>query len=106
MCFASGERTTRMIISVINMSKGAVPDADLQRAIRAVNRQVTWDFTPYWGFGAQLRLEGRTGRGRGAVDPADMRGDAVLYLRNETNPSDVEGYHDKHFSGIPFGAVY
>src|SRR5438067_1336836 len=97
-----------MIISVINMSEGGVSDPDLLRAIRAVNRQITDDFAPYWGFGAQLRLEGKTGRGKGrsTIDPADMRGDAILYLRNIIKITDAEGYHDRHFSGIPFGIVF
>jgi len=97
-----------MIISVINISHGAVPDAELQRAIRAVNRQICEDFGPYWGFGSQLRLEDKTGRGRGQspVDPADMRGDAILYLRDVVKVSDADGYHDRHFSGIPYGIVF
>jgi hypothetical protein len=97
-----------MIISVINMSSGAVSDAELQRAIRAVNRQIAEDFAPYWGFGSRLRLEGKTGRtkGRSAIDPADMRGDAILYLRNIIEVSDADGYHDRHFSGIPYGIVF
>lgn len=57
-----------MIISVINLSGGAASDAKLQGAIRAVNRQIVEDFQPYWGFGAQLRLEGKSGRGRAKVD--------------------------------------
>jgi hypothetical protein len=95
-----------MIISVINLSNGKVSDDRLQRAIRAINRQIAEDFKPYWGFGAQLRLEGKTGRGRGEVDPADMRGDAVLYLRGVVKKGDDDGYHDRHFSGIPYGIVY
>lgn len=95
-----------MIISVINLSDGAVPDGELQRALRAVNRQIAEDFGPYWGFGAQLRLEGKSGRKRATVEPADMRGDAILYLRNVARVSDAEGYHDRHFSGIPFGFVF
>jgi len=95
-----------MIISVINLSNGAVSDALLQYAIRAVNRQIADDFEPYWGFGAQLRLEGKTGRSRADVDPADIRGDAILYVRKTTDMSDAEGYHDRHFSGIPYGFVF
>jgi hypothetical protein len=95
-----------MIISVINMSDGAVPDHELQCAIRAVNRQIAEDFLPYWGFGAQLRLEGKSGRKRRDVDPADMRGDAILYLRKHTDLVDAEGFHDSHFSGIPYGFVF
>jgi hypothetical protein len=95
-----------MIISVINMTNGAVSDADLQRAIRAVNRQISGDFAPYWSFGAQLRLEGRAGRAKRALDQADMRGDAILYLRDVVRIRDAEGYHDRHFSGIPYGIVF
>ena len=98
-----------MIISVINVSNGAVPDADLQRAIRAINRQIAGDFAPYWGFGSELRLEGKTGRkkqGRSSIDPADMRGDAILYLRDVVRVTDAEGFHDRHFSGIPYGIVF
>jgi hypothetical protein len=49
-----------MIISVINMS-AAISDGALIRAIRAINRQIAEDFAPFWSFGAQLRLEGKTG---------------------------------------------
>jgi hypothetical protein len=95
-----------MIISVINLSHGAASDAKLQSAIRAINRQIREDFEPYWGFGARLRLEGKSGRAHRVVDPADMRGDAILYLRDVVKITDSEGYHDRHFSGIPYGVVY
>lgn len=97
-----------MIISVINLSNGAVSDAELQGKIRAVNRQIAEDFAPYWGFGAQLRLEGRTSKkgGRAIVDPSDMRGDAILYLRDVIRIKDTEGFHDRHFTGIPYGIVF
>jgi len=95
-----------MIVSVINLTEGSLTDAQVQTAIRAVNRQVREDFAPYWGFGGELRLEGKTGRGRGSIDPADMRGDAILYLRNEVRVSDTAGFHDKWFCGIPYCVVY
>jgi len=94
-----------MIISVINLSGGAVRDALLQRAIRAVNRQIAYDFAPYWGFGAELRLEGKTGRGRTAIEPADMRGDAILYIRNHKDP-EFDGVHETTVAGIPYGSVF
>ena len=62
-----------MIISVINLSGGAVSDKDLHDRIRAVNRQLTYDFAPYWGFTAQLRLEGKTGRKKLGFDQALVR---------------------------------
>jgi len=97
-----------MIISVINMSSGAIADTELLRAIRAINRQIAEDFAPYWSFGAQLRLEGMTGRAkeRNAMDPADMRGDAILYVRDVVRITDAEGFHERHFSGIPYGIVF
>ena len=95
-----------MIISVINITNGAVADKDLQRALRAVNRQIAEDFAPYWGFGSQLRLEGRAGGGKDRVNLPDMRGDAVLYLQDVLKVAEVEGYHARHFSGVPYSFVF
>src|SRR5262245_13325360 len=98
-----------MIISVINMSSGAISDSALIRAIRAINRQLAEDFAPFCRFAAQLRLEGKTGhRGktRSSIDPADMRGDAILYVRDVVRITDAEGFHDRHFSGIPYAIVF
>ncbi len=95
-----------MIVSVINLSGGKRSDAEVLCAIRAVNRQLAEDFEPYWGFGARLRLEGKTGRKKSAMDPADMRGDAVLYIRDRADVQQAEGYHDRYFRGIPYGFVF
>src|SRR5262245_14993678 len=95
-----------MIVSVINLSNGRVSDKKLQDAIRAVNRQIAEDFEPHWRFGGMLRLEGRTSRAKGMFRQSDMRGDAVLYLWDEVDPEGVDGYHDKNYDGIPYGAVY
>jgi hypothetical protein len=94
-----------MIVSVINLATGKLTDESVQAAIRAVNRQIIQDFVPYWGFGAQLRLEGKSNRRRSNAT-SDMRGDAVLYLCNEVKNSGVDGYHDKTYRGIPYGVVY
>jgi len=50
------------------------------KALRAINRQITEDFEPYWSLGAGLRLEGRSGTKPSKQNLSDMRGDAVLYL--------------------------
>ena len=92
-----------VIISVINQSSGRIFDEEVQRAIRAINRQIKEDFEPYWSLGATLRLEGGSGRKQ---EPADMRGDAIVYLRDEVRVSDTLGYHDTHNRGIPFGVVF
>jgi len=62
-----------------NITEGALSDEQLHRAIRAINRQIAEDFAPYWGFGAQLRLEGKTGatkamtRSLGPQAPGELR---------------------------------
>lgn len=94
-----------MIISVINHTDLA--DAEVQRAIRAINVQIEQDFYPYWSIGATLRLEGRIGENPNLRNPAaNLRGDAILYLEDQFGRGDPLGFHDLHFSGIPFGFVF
>lgn len=102
-----------MIISVINHTSGKFSDAEVLKAIRAINRQIKEDFEPYWSLGATLRLEGKstyapieTGDQGQEVNLEDMRGDAVLYLWDKANIPNALGYHDRNFNGIPFGFVF
>lgn len=95
-----------MIISIINLTRGQIADEELQRAIRAINRQVAQDFEPYWSFGATLRLEGSATDRPTEQHPADMRGDAVLYLWRHADADDAQGYHDANDCGIPYGFVF
>ncbi|OGQ80207.1 MAG: hypothetical protein A3F90_12770 [Deltaproteobacteria bacterium RIFCSPLOWO2_12_FULL_60_19] len=95
-----------MIISVINHTNGQLSDEQVQGAIRAINRQIKEDFEPYWSLGATLRLEGKTGPKPKPQESADLRGDAVLYLWNNTNVPNALGYHERNNSGIPFGFVF
>jgi hypothetical protein len=95
-----------MIISILNHTNGEIADSKVQEAIRAINRQLQEDFYPYWGIGAQLRLEGRSTTSPGVESIADMRGDAVLYLWNGSDIPDALGYHDRTNGGIPFGFVF
>jgi hypothetical protein len=93
-----------MNISVINHT--AIPDAQVQEVLRAVNRQIEGDFAPYWSLSAQLRLEGRSGKTPSKQTLVDMRGDAVIYLWDKVDVDDALGYHDLNFRGIPFGFVF
>ncbi len=93
-----------MIISLINRTK--IADEEVQKVVRAINRQVEGDFAPYWSLGAMLRLEGRSGKAASKESPADMRGDAVLYLVDEPDVDDALGYHDMNHRGIPYGFVF
>jgi hypothetical protein len=97
-----------MIISVFNLSRGAITDLGMQKVIRAVNMQIECDFEPYWSFGATLRLEGHTGsrkKGPQSYEPLDMRGDGVLYVVDKYDP-ELAGEHYKDFRGVPAGVVY
>lgn len=96
-----------MRISVLNLTDGSVSDAEVQQAVRAINRQIAEDFEPYWGMGAHLRLDGDSG-----IEPdddrsfSDMRGDAIIYLWNEVNVEGALAYHSRHDSGIPCAYVF
>ena len=94
-----------MIISLINHTN--LPDMAVQQAIRAVNVQIEQDFYPYWSIGATLRLEGRIGENPDLENlAASLRGDAILYLEDTIDKEDPLGFHNLHFSGIPFGFVF
>ena len=95
-----------MIISVVNLTNGEIPDQDLLAAIRVVNQQIAYDFVPYWSMPATLRLEGTLLDQPRANAAAVIRGDAILYVTSETGRSDPEGFHDRNFRGVPYGVVY
>jgi hypothetical protein len=84
-----------MIISIINHTNGEISDQKVQDAIRAINRQIKNDFEPYWSLDATLRLEGRSGEQPNKQNPADMRGDAIIYLWSGSDVPGALGYHDK-----------
>ena len=94
-----------MLISIVNLSHGALDDEELQRVIRAINRQIAEDFEPYWSFGARLRLEGAVGARPREKTLSEMRGDALIYVWDKIDAADALGYHDRNDSGIPFGIV-
>lgn len=101
-----------MIISVINHTSGLLSDADVQRAIRAVNRQIEQDFEPRWNMGGTVRLEGysvglrQSAQSEAIQHAVDMRGDAVIYLWHPIDVRTALGYHSANFLGIPYGYVF
>ena len=100
-----------MLISVVNHSKH-LPDADLQAAVRAINRQLEEDFFPHWQFGARLRMDGAgrapTQRERKVDLPRlpGRRGDAVIYILDKATMSGTEGYHEGNNADVPYGFVF
>ncbi|HYV96871.1 MAG TPA: hypothetical protein VE967_05405 [Gemmatimonadaceae bacterium] len=95
-----------MIISLINHSNGRIHDDEIQTVVRAINRQITGDFEPYWSLGARLRLEGRSEKSPSKQQPPDMRGDAVIYIWPKADVDDALGYHDANNRGIPYGFIF
>lgn len=94
-----------MLISIVNRSK-TLSDELVLNAIRAINRQITEDFEPYWCFGAKLRLEGAVGNVPNKQKLLELRGDAILYLWDETDVEDALGYHDTSNGGVPYGFIF
>lgn len=94
----------QVIISIVDGTN--IEDAEVQRVIRAINRQLAEDFKRYWHRDVQLRLEGWTGEKPDPAHPVDMRGDAVLYLWDEADVAGALGYHDQTAAGVPYGFVF
>jgi hypothetical protein len=94
-----------MLISVINQTRGYVSDEEMQAVLRAINRQIREDFQPYWGMGATLRLEGVSASTPSTERPADMRGEAVIYVWDHVDP-DADGKHNANYRGVPYGFVF
>ena len=68
-----------MIISIVNQARVRISDVEMQRALRAINQQIEYDFAPAWRLPATVRLEGSMAkRPRNESAAADARGDAVI----------------------------
>lgn len=93
-----------MLISVVNHCE--YTDEYVQEVLRAINRQITEDFEPYWHRSGELRLEGAVGRFPNPKNPKELRGDAVIYLWDRVDQEEALGYHDLNFRGIPFSIVF
>ncbi len=93
-----------MIISIINHTE--LSKDEVQRVVRAVNRQMQEDFRRYWHKEVHLRLEGWTGEQPDPELPLDMRGDAVLYLWDDNDVENALGYHALNYQGVPYGFVF
>ncbi len=92
-----------MIISIVNHAN--LLDEEVQRATRAINRQIHEDYAPYWSLDATLRLEGKVGLKPKPMSP-DLRGDAVIYLWDKADVEGALGYHAANYDGLPYGFVF
>src|SRR5437667_7302068 len=94
-------------IAIVNITS-TLNDDDVREAIHAVNRQITENFTPIWGYGRALRPHVPT------FAPADpdtlaeefVPADSVMYLVNESTLPGALGFHDLNTRDVPFGFVF
>jgi hypothetical protein len=94
-------------IAIINFSSR--PDPEVQNAIRAINRQIQWDFMPLWGQGRELRLHAASfepGSEPEKVLEERVAADSVLYLVNESTLPGALGYHSINTAELPAGFVF
>jgi len=84
-------------ISVINAST-VVTDDDVRPVVDALQKQVTNDFLPAWGVGAQLTFVPT-----GTTPPA---GTWWLSILDDSDQAGALGYHDITPDGLPLGKVF
>ena len=84
-------------ISLINAST-VVADDDVRPVVDALQKQVTNDFLPAWGVGAQL-----TFIPTGSAPPA---GTWWLSILDDSDQAGALGYHDITPDGLPLGKVF
>jgi hypothetical protein len=77
------------IISIVNRSK-TIADADVKRVLPALQKQITRDFEPAWGWGATLKLNAR-------------KFDMKLVIKDHARGGDL-GYHIE--GGKPVGYIF
>ena len=92
-----------MIIHVVDRTQGAVSNAERKQVIRAVNKQISRDFVPFWGMPCKL-LDG--GDKPPSKDLPDIQDACILYLQTQVDVEDAVGYHDRNAKGVPFGVVF
>lgn len=93
-------------IAIFNFSNQT--DADVQRAVRAVNRQVLEDFMPVWGAGYHSRLKSSAFDAAAGEEVADepVTADAAIYIVDQAHLAGAAGYHFKNGAEVPYGFVF
>src|SRR2546422_7177345 len=84
-------------ISVINAS-AALQDTEVQAVVPALQKQVSRDFAPAWGFGADLTFVRRN------AQPAASSW--WLVILDNSDQAGALGYHDVTPEGLPLGKVF
>ena len=84
-------------IAIVNVST-VVTDADFKKVIPALQKQVTRDFAPAWGFDADLRILPANG--------ALAANEWLLAILDDSDQAGALGYHDVTKQGRPLGKVF
>ena len=102
-----GSKMSLPSIAVINFAS-TLNDQAAQEAIRAVNRQVTEDFVPIWGYGRLLRLQtvDFNPADPETLSPQKVPADSAMYLVDEASLPGALGFHDLNTRDVPVGFVF
>lgn len=103
-------------LAIINFSE--IPEGDIRRAIRHVNRQVSDDFLPIWGSGYYCKLHRRdtpvptmdahTGRHPrpDIIQSNPVQGEAAIFLVDRPHISSALSYCSMNTAEIPVAFVF
>ncbi|WP_447597903.1 hypothetical protein [Nitrospira sp. Nam80] len=83
-------------------------DADVQDAVRVMNRQIMEDFMPIWGYRRTLKYiaAGFEQADDNTLKEEKIAADSVVYLLDESTLPGALGYHDLNTRDIPVGFVF
>jgi hypothetical protein len=97
-----------MQVAIVNLSR-SIEAGELERAVQAIQRQITEDFGPEWGRSATLSVAhvGSTASGISLSGGED----GVIYLGDRSDDSsagveEVMGYHSVNNAQLPYAFVY
>jgi|KBSMisStandDraft_5_1062788.scaffolds.fasta_scaffold436962_2 hypothetical protein len=88
---------SKTLIAVKNLSS-VVPQAQIVKAVPALQKQVSNDFCSVWGIDATLKIFGKTQK-----IPADAW---LLGIFDNADQAGALGYHDLTKAGLPLGKVF
>jgi hypothetical protein len=91
------EHVVGIKIAIVNRST-VIPDADVESATKALQRQVTEHFAPAYGYGAELIFVGK--------DNQSPDGYSQLLVLDTSDDASALGYHDLTEAGFPLGKSF
>jgi hypothetical protein len=86
-------------IVILNKSRGKIEDAEIERIIKALQRQVNEHFQPVWGIGAELKFKRAS-----AVVPKNCY-KIVVYDKARRGDAGFRGYHFQR-NGNPVASIF